>query len=126
MKGFIFRCNNKTKDEVFERMLFGEETVYLDLIRAIDASYSLFLYNTQTFEFTGPYKPVSKGELEIEKGAWGGAFKAQIRFEGTEGTKTVTFSKIEKVIKEYRRNIFPYPLLDKEQVKKILTIQNQS
>lgn len=122
MKGFIFRCNEKTKGEVFERKLFGEEMAYLDLVRAIDDDYLLFLYNTKTFEFSGPYKPASKGALDLEKYAWIGAFRAQIRFEETDSVKTIPFAKIEHVIKVYRRNIYPHPFLDEGQLNAIVRI----
>ena len=122
MKGFIFRCNNKTKREVFERKLFGEEIAYLDMIRDIGDNYVLFLYNTNTFEISGPFRPASKGDLDIDKYAWGGAFRAQIKFEEIEDTTTIPFAKIEKVIRQYRNNIYPYPLLDNEQVKMILKL----
>lgn len=119
MKAFIFRCNSKTKDEVFERMLFGEERDYLQLVKSITPDDLLFLYNTSTYEFSGPYKPASEGGEYLVKGAWQDKFPAQIKFEITPETKTIPFSKIEKIITRYKKGIFPYMELDEEQVEKI-------
>lgn len=120
MKAFIFRCNSKTKDEVFERMLFGEERDYLQLVKSITRDDLLFLYNTSTYEFSGPYKPASEGGEYLVKGAWQDKFPAQIKYEITPETKTIPFSKIEKIITRYKKGIFPYMELDEGQVRQIL------
>ena len=120
MKGYIFRCNSKTKDEVFERMLFGEERDYLQLVKSITPEDYLFLYNTSTYEFSGPYKPASGGGEYLVKGAWGDRFPAQIRFEVTKETRTIPFSKLEKMITRYKKGIFPYMELNKSQILEIL------
>ncbi|HRN71067.1 MAG TPA: hypothetical protein PLS49_07865 [Candidatus Woesebacteria bacterium] len=119
MKAFIFRCNSKTKDEVFERMLFGEERDYLQLLKSITPGDLLFLYNTSTYEFSGPYKPASEGGEYLVKGAWQDKFPSQIKFELLPETKTIPFSKIEKIITRYKKGIFPFMELDEEQVEKI-------
>ena len=119
MKAFIFRCNSKTKDEVFERMLFGEERDYLQLVKSITPEDLLFLYNTSTYEFSGPYKPTSVGGEYLVKGAWQDKFPSQIKFELLPETKTIPFSKIEKIITRYKKGIFPYMELNEEQVEKI-------
>lgn len=119
MKAFIFRCNSKTKDEVFERMLFGEERDYLQLVKSITPEDFIFLYNTSTYEFSGPYKPASDGGEYLVKGAWQDKFPSQIKFELLPETKTIPFSKIEKIIIRYKKGIFPYMELDEEQVEKI-------
>lgn len=119
MKAFIFRCNSKTKDEVFERMLFGEERDYLQLVKSITPDDLLFLYNTSTYEFSGPYKPASEGSEYLVKGAWQDKFPAQIKFELLPETKTIPFSMIEKIITRYKKGLFPYMEVDEEQVEKI-------
>lgn len=122
MKAYIFRCNSKTKDELFERMLFGEERDYLQLVKSITPEVLLFLYNTSTYEFSGPYKPASAGGEYLVKGAWGDRFPAQIKFELTPETKTIPFSKIEKIITRYKKGIFPYMELNEEQVNQIFKV----
>ncbi|MBD3362695.1 hypothetical protein GF362_03180 [Candidatus Dojkabacteria bacterium] len=122
MKGYIFRCNDKTKDEVFERMLFGEEEAVKASMMKITLEDYLFLYNTSTFEFSGPYKPTTAPNINIEGNAWQGRFPVQIRFETTDQTKTIPFNLIERIITAYRKGIYPHPELTKEQTTKILSI----
>lgn len=126
MKGYIFRCNDKTKDEVFQRMLLGEEQAYLPLVNQIEIDDALFLYNTSTFEFSGIYNPSSEGREKIEADAWQGKFPSQIRFSENEATKTIPFNKIEKIITRYRHDIYPYMELLEEQVIKIMDVINIS
>jgi len=124
MKGYIFRCNEKTRQEVFDRKLFGEEMMYLPLVKMIQTDDLLFLYDLSTYEFSGPYKPVGAGAERIEPGAWKAGFPAQIRFEITGETKTIPFRLIEKVIKKYHKGMYPDMELDEVQTNKILKIFN--
>lgn len=124
MKGYIFRCNNKTKDEVFERGLFGDEAMYISVVRNIQADDVLFLYNLSTFEFSGPYAPVGKGGSHLVPAAWKSKFPAQIQFKVLPETKTMPFNKIEKVIKVYHKGMFPDMVLDEGQTEQILSILN--
>ena len=89
MKGFIFRCNDKTRQEVFDRNLFGEEMMYLPMVKTIQPDDLLFLYDLSTYEFSGPYKPVGEGAERIYPGAWKAGFPAQIKFKITGDTKTI-------------------------------------
>lgn len=122
MKGFIFRCNEKTKDEVFKRTLFGEEKMYLPIVKSIQTDDLLFLYDLTTYEFSGPYRPTSQGAEGIEASAWKAAFTAQIRFEITDETKTVPFRLIEKIIKKYHKGMYPDMELSEEQTLNIIEI----
>ena len=122
MKGFVFRCNNKTYDEVHSRKLLGEERMYLPLVKSITENDLLFLYNLSTYEITGPLKPVSIGAENIVPEAWKSAFPAQIRFDILTNTKTIPFRLIEKVIKKYHKGIYPDMELDEQQVNNILNI----
>lgn len=122
MKGFIFRCNNKTVDEVLSRKLLGEERMYLPLVKSITENDSLFLYNLSTFEISGPLKPVSIGSESIVPEAWKSAFPAQIRFDNLTDTKTIPYKLIERFIKKYHKGIYPDMELDEQQVNNILNI----
>lgn len=122
MRGYIFRCNDKTKDEVFSRKLLGEELSYLPDVKEIREEDLLFLYNTSTFEFSGPFKPIGNGQEKIVPEAWGGKFPSQIRFEELDTTKTIPFNKIERIIKRFKNDIYPWMELNEEQTKQILNI----
>lgn len=121
MKGYIFRCNDKTKDEVFSRQLFGEERDYLEIVKQIKKEDLLFLYNTSTFEFTGPFKPASNGGKFIVLDAWQNKFPSQIKIITIEQTNTIPFTKIEGIIKKYKNGIYPAMELEQDQVTKILS-----
>lgn len=122
MKGYIFRCNNKTYEEVIDRKLLGEERMYSTVVKTINQNSLLFLYNLSTFEITGPLKPASEGAENIVPEAWRSAFPAQIRFEMSPETKTIPFKSIERVIKKYHKGIYPDMELDEQQVNNILNI----
>jgi hypothetical protein len=122
MRGFIFRCNDKTIAEVFERSLFGDEVTYAPIVKSIEPTDKLFLYNLSTFEFSGPYEPVGSGSSHLVPAAWKSKFPAQIRFKTSPENKTIPFNKIEKIIKVYHKGMFPDMLLFEDQVKEILEI----
>lgn len=122
MKGYFFRCNNKTYEEVISRKLLGEERMYLPVVKTIIKDDLLFLYNLSTFEVTGPLKPTSEGAENIVPEAWRSAFPAQIRFEMSPETKTIPFKSIERLIKKYHKGIYPDMELTNEQVSRILQI----
>lgn len=122
MRGFIFRCTNKTKDEVFERKLLGEERMYVPLIKTITVSDLLFLYNLSTYEFIGPYKPKGLGGENLIPNAWKSAFPAQIQFDFLPETKTINFKEIEKIIKIYHKGVYPDMALTEKQLEAILNI----
>lgn len=125
MKGFIFRCNNKTYDEVLQRKLLGEERMYLPLVKTIAENDSLFLYNLSTYEITGPLKPTCSGSENIVPEAWRSGFPAQIGFEEVPETQTIPFKTIERIIKKYNKGIYPDMELDTDQLNKILKIINE-
>ncbi|KXK27602.1 MAG: Development and cell death domain protein [candidate division WS6 bacterium OLB20] len=122
MTGYIFRCTAKTKPEVYERMLLGEEPGLWGHVSKIQSDDILFLYNTSTFEITGPLKPDGEPGNPVEKGAWKGGFTSQIKFAETEDTKTIPFAKIQHIIKKYRHGLYPEMVLDARQVEAILEI----
>jgi len=122
MKGYIFRCNDKTRQEVFDLNLFGEEMMYLPVVKLIQPEDLLFLYDLSTFEFSGPYKPVGVGAERIVPGAWKSGFPAQIKFVINGEAKTIPFRLIEKVIKKYHKGMYPDMELDEGQVKQIFEI----
>lgn len=120
MKGFIFRCNEKTKDEVLRKKLMGEEKMYLSVVKSIQPEDLLFLYDLTTYEITGPYKPTSPGAENIDASAWKAAFPAQIRFEVLTETKAISFRAIEKVITKYHKGMYPDMELTETQTNQIL------
>lgn len=121
MNGYIFRCNSKTEEEVFERHLLGEEAKFMEIFKGIKKDDYLFLYNCETFQFFGSYKPVGEGGT-IEPKAWGGKFPSQVRFKDLPESTKVPFSKVADLIKRWHNDVFPWPELSEEQTKKILEL----
>lgn len=112
----------RQKTRSFNRKLFGEEKMYLPIVRSIQPEDLLFLYDLTTYEFSGPYKPTRHGAECIELSAWKSAFPAQIRFELTEGTKTVPFRLIETIIKKHHKGMYPDMELNEAQIVKIIKV----
>ena len=78
---FIMLCNNSTEKECIGRNLFGDRKARLEYLKDINTGDVGFLLNTSRNQLIGPFKAMSKAELDIEKDAWGGEFQAQVRVE---------------------------------------------
>ncbi len=124
MCGYITRCNSKTEPEVLSKHLMGDLPEYIDMFRGVNEDDLLFLYNFETFQFFGPYKPVGKGGT-IDGKAWGGKFPAQIKFEELPETKQVPFNKVAHIITRWYKDIYPWPELSEEQTLKILDVMSK-
>ena len=81
-RGFLFLCNNKTESECFRRKLFGSPRSQLFVMRSsIRSGANLFLFNTQSSNLFGPFEATAGAALNLEPGAWGGRFPAQVQFK---------------------------------------------
>ena len=80
-KCFIMLCNNHTEQECIGRNLLGDRKGRLEYLKDINTGDVGFLLNTSKNQLIGPFKAMSKAELDIEKDAWGGEFQAQVRVE---------------------------------------------
>ena len=89
-KCFIMLCNNRTEKECLERGLFGDRGWRLEYLRDIGLGDVGFLLNTSTNELIGVFNALSEAELDIEKEAWSGAFRAQVRVQPTGDLKRVS------------------------------------
>lgn len=120
MKGYITRCNNKTEPEVLHKKIMGDLPEFMQLYQQIREEDYLFLYNFESFQFSGPYRPIGKGGT-IDGKAWKGKFPAQIRFEAIKDTGKISLKEVADVIKRWN-GIYPHPELSEQQVEKILAI----
>ena len=89
-KCFIMLCNNRTEKECLGRGLFGDRGWRLEYMRDIQPGDVGFLLNTSANELIGVFKAQSEAELDIEKEAWCGEFRAQVRVEPTGDLKRVS------------------------------------
>ena len=93
-RGFIMLCNNRTEQECIGRNLFGDRKNRLEYLKDINTGDIGFLLNTSKNQLIGPFKAMSKAELDIEKDAWGGEFQAQIQVEPVGGLGRITEAAI--------------------------------
>ena len=89
-KCFIMLCNYRTEKECLGRGLFGDRECRLEYLRDIGLGDVGFLLNTSTNELIGVFNAQSEAELDIEKEAWCGEFRAQVRVEPTGDLKRVS------------------------------------
>jgi hypothetical protein len=96
--GAIFLCNAATIDECLGRELFGQPGGAPP--RCEPHTSRLFLFQTQTKMFYGPFRCLRTG-YSLDAHAWGGGFPAQVRVY-TEG------SEIYECTEESLRAYLPY------------------
>lgn len=78
--GFVFLCDRKTRAEVMSKTIFGLPRRSLRDMEAITAASQLFLYDFTRGEVVGPFKSDGPPGLDIVPEAFGGRFRAQLRF----------------------------------------------
>lgn len=78
--GAIFGCTPKTYNECMRLQLFGLPSAYREMVCRIQPSTPLFLFNYETRQITCGFTAACEGGWELEEGAFGGKFKAQVRF----------------------------------------------
>ena len=93
-KCFIMLCNNHTENECIGRNLFGDRKGRLEYLKDINIGDICFLLNTSKNQLIGPFKAMSKAELDIEKDAWGGEFQTQVRVKPVGKLKRVAEAAI--------------------------------
>lgn len=76
-KLYLFRSSNKTQSECFTYWLFAESERYLGEVSRMSKNDLLILYNKDTGDIIGPFKPVEWGE-RLEKGVFN-EYPAQVR-----------------------------------------------
>jgi hypothetical protein len=93
MKYWKFVCKNDTEAECFQRMLFGDSEKMRETVERVKEGDICFLYNLDTDVLFGPFKARDDGRMDIEREAWDGRFRAQVRVEWDSITMIVNASK---------------------------------
>ncbi|EGB06170.1 hypothetical protein AURANDRAFT_65893 [Aureococcus anophagefferens] len=77
---FVVHCSAATRGEVLSRRLFGTSGAHIHRLR--DASHAVFLlYDLSAREVLGPFLAHNqRARMDIEPGAFGGRFRAQVRW----------------------------------------------
>jgi hypothetical protein len=95
--GYVFACSKETRDECFERALFGSPAGDMRaMLRRVQPKVTrLFLYDFSRKQLHGVFVAVAPPEMNIDPSAWGAPgrkssrFPAQVRVERVPGTNRV-------------------------------------
>lgn len=80
-RGFLFACTDKSETECLDRLLFAAGKIYGPVVIRIRGGDILFLNNIDTDVLYGAFKAVSDGSLDIEKDAFNGRYRYQVKVE---------------------------------------------
>ena len=98
-RGFLFACTNKSEGECLGRSLFATEKFYGPVVIRIRKGDILFLNNIDTDVLYGAFKAVSDGGLDIEKSAFNGRYRYQVKVEPLGGT--IDLGKARRVLDKF-------------------------
>jgi|GEM_PF-4587837 len=125
-KLYLFRCSNKTQFKCFVHGLFAESENYLREVNEMSKDDLLILYNKDTGDVIGPFKPVVWGKL-LEKNIFD-EYPAQVRIEPVSPLHWIRdarskFNWIEKLMEEIKDKTLIIP---EDYAKKLLAILESS
>jgi len=72
-------CTNDTEKECLNRNLFGDSEWRYEFLKFVDKGHVGFLLNISKDELLGVFEVMDKARIDVEKDAWGGKFRVQIR-----------------------------------------------
>jgi len=79
MKGFIFKCTEKTERECLDRLLLGTDKLAGDEVLSLQPGDRLFLLNLGSDRLLGMFEAESCGQKNIVPEAWKGRYPYQIK-----------------------------------------------
>jgi DNA modification methylase len=78
-RGFLFACTNKSEGECLDRFLFATGRIYGPVVTRIRKGDILFLNNIDSDVLHGVFEALSDGNLDIEKDAFNGKYRYQVK-----------------------------------------------
>ncbi|KAI3988621.1 hypothetical protein MKX01_026985 [Papaver californicum] len=122
--GAIFMCNRRTKQECFERSLFGLPSSQAHFVNKIKYGMVLFLFEYEERKLYGVFRADSDGAMNIKPNAFrssGKQFPAQVSFRSQWKCHPVSESEFRDAVKDnyYTKEKFGFGLSE-DQVHKLL------
>ncbi|XP_026384625.1 uncharacterized protein LOC113280181 isoform X1 [Papaver somniferum] len=124
--GAIFMCNRRTKQECFERCLFGLPSSQAHFVNKIKYGTVLFLFEYEERKLYGVFRANSDGAMNIKPNAFkssGKQFPAQVSFRSQWKCHPVSESEFRDAVKDnyYTKEKFGFGLSE-DQVHKLLLL----
>ncbi|XVF06632.1 hypothetical protein REPUB_Repub06bG0066500 [Reevesia pubescens] len=124
--GAIFMSNASTREECFQRKLFGLPMSSADFVKGVKVGMILFLFEYEKRQLYGVFKATTDGELNIIPRAYissGKKFPAQVRFTTIWRCHPLREHEFEKAIRDnyYATGRFNFGL-SKDQVQRLLLL----
>ncbi|KAK3010137.1 hypothetical protein RJ639_011794 [Escallonia herrerae] len=125
--GVIFMSNRRTKNECFDRRLFGLPYALANFVKDIKAGMVLFLFEYEQRKLYGVFEAISDGAINVVPHAYhsSGKFPAQVQFGIIWKCYPLSEADFHDAIKDnyYSANKFHLGL-SKEQVHRLLWLFN--
>ncbi|CAI5469781.1 unnamed protein product [Closterium sp. Yama58-4] len=123
LPGYIFGCTNVTKQECYDRGLFGSTSTHCREVERIDKGTRLFLFNFDDRVMHGVYVARGKGGCALVRDAWEGRFPWQVRFEVEEEFPALKESEFKSAIRDnvYKHHKYSFTLTD-QQVSNLIAL----
>jgi transitional endoplasmic reticulum ATPase len=109
---FFMLCTDGTENECLEKGLFGDREWRLPYLKSIKKGDCGFLLNISKDQLLGIFIAESEAKLNIDPGAWGGRFPAQVKVKLLRELQRINGAtdKLEKIIelREIKKDPYPY------------------
>jgi hypothetical protein len=95
---YIYVCSDSTRDEVFDKRLFGDKEKFK---KPVEQDDKLFLLDKDKELIIGPFLAETAMEKNIDKDAFGGRFPYQVRVDWDK-LHTIPRNELDKQLKPTR------------------------